>query len=117
MAMVLANGGNTLGASTPSIRSSDPLSATFAALAAPFQMSLSAISKHIKVLEHARLITRERKAQWRPCRLEPYALKQVSDWVEYYRRLWDDSLDSLDDYLQKFQAQDHMKKEQNGETQ
>src|SRR5690242_8570288 len=139
MAMVLANGGNTLGASTPSTRSSDPLSATFAALAdptrrailarlsqgeatvnelaAPFQMSLPAIPKHTKVLEHARLIPRERKAQWRPCRLEPYALKQVSDWVAYYRRLWDDSLDSLDDYLQKLQAKDHTQAEKNGETQ
>jgi DNA-binding transcriptional ArsR family regulator len=136
--MLLTNGGNELGAPTPSTRSPDPLNATFAALAdptrrailarlsqgeatvnelaAPFKMSLSAISKHIKVLERARLITRERKAQWRPCRLEPHTLKAVSDWVEYYHRLWDDSLDNLDDYLQTFQAQDHMKKEQNGET-
>lgn len=137
--MVLANGGITLGASTPSTRSSDQLSITFAALAdptrrailarlslgeatvnelaAPFNMSLPAISKHIKVLERARLITRKRKAQWRPCRLEPYTIKQVSDWVEYYHQLWDDSLDSLDDYLQKLQAQDHTQAEQNGETQ
>ncbi|QBD83604.1 ArsR family transcriptional regulator [Ktedonosporobacter rubrisoli] len=90
--------------------------ATVNELAAPFQMSLPAISKHIKVLERARLITRARKAQWRPCRLEPQALKAVSDWVEYYHRLWDDSLDSLDDYLQKLQAQDHAQAEPNGET-
>ncbi|HEV2651473.1 MAG TPA: metalloregulator ArsR/SmtB family transcription factor, partial [Rhizomicrobium sp.] len=57
-------------------------------LAEPFDMSLPGISKHLKVLEHAGLITRGREAQWRPCRIEPSALKTVDDWLEEYRRLW-----------------------------
>jgi DNA-binding transcriptional ArsR family regulator len=101
--------------------SSDPLSATFSALAdptrrailarlasgetsvtqlaEPFQMSMPAISKHLKVLERAGLIARGREAQWRPCRLEPAPLKQASDWIENYRRFWEESFDRLDEYL------------------
>jgi len=73
-------------------------------LAAPFQMSLPAVSKHLKVLERARLISRGREAQWRPCKLEPAPLKEVADWVEEYRVLWEARLDRLDDYLQELQA-------------
>ena len=73
-------------------------------LAAPFEMSLPAISKHLKVLERAGLIARGRTAQWRPCRLEGAALKEVADWVEHYRRFWDENLDRLDQYLKDVQA-------------
>ena len=73
-------------------------------LAAPFEMSMPAISKHLKVLEHAGLITRGREAQWRPCRLEARPLREVSDWVEDYRRFWEQSLDRLEDYLRELQA-------------
>ena len=105
----------------------DPLSATFAALAdptrrailarlalgettvselaKPFKMSGPAVSKHLKVLEHAGLIARGREAQWRPCRLEPQALKPVDEWLEEYRRLWEQRLDRLEDYLKTQQAQ------------
>jgi DNA-binding transcriptional ArsR family regulator len=101
--------------------SSDPLSATFSALAdptrrailarlaagetsvsqlaEPFDMSMPAVSKHLKVLERAGLIARGREAQWRPCRLEPAPLKQASDWIESYRRFWEESFDRLDAYL------------------
>ncbi len=72
-------------------------------LAAPFDMTLPAISKHLKVLERAGLITRGRRAQWRPCRLEPAPLKQASDWLEEYRRCWEERLDRLDGYLQELQ--------------
>ncbi len=73
-------------------------------LAAPFEMSLPAVSKHIKVLEHAGLITRSREAQWRPCRLEPKALKSVDEWLEEYRRLWEERFDRLEDFLRDMQA-------------
>jgi len=73
-------------------------------LAAPFEMSLPAVSKHLKVLENAGLIHRGREAQWRPCRLEPEALKAVDGWLETYRRLWDERLDRLDDYLKELQG-------------
>ena len=73
-------------------------------LAKPFAMSLPAVSKHLKVLERAGLISRGREAQWRPCRIEPRALKGVDDWLEYYRRFFDESFDRLDVYLQKLQA-------------
>jgi DNA-binding transcriptional ArsR family regulator len=76
------------------------------ALAEPFDMSLPAVSKHLKVLERAGLIARGREAQWRPCRIEPGALKHVDDWLERYRRFWDESLDRLDDYLLKLQAKE-----------
>jgi DNA-binding transcriptional ArsR family regulator len=106
---------------------SDPLSLTFSALAdptrrailarlalgetsvqelaEPFDMSLPAVSKHLKVLERAGLIARGREAQWRPARIEPQRLKDVDDWLEAYRRMWDERLDRLDDYLQKLQGQ------------
>jgi len=75
-------------------------------LAEPFEMSLPAVSKHLKVLERAGLIARGREAQWRPCRLQAAALKDVDDWLERYRRFWDESLDRLDDYLMKLQAKE-----------
>jgi DNA-binding transcriptional ArsR family regulator len=75
-------------------------------LAEPFRMSLPAVSKHLKVLERAGLIARGRAAQWRPCRLAPEPLKDVSDWLEDYRRFWDDSLDQLAEYLEKLQTKD-----------
>jgi len=105
---------------------SDRLSATFAALAdptrrailarlvegpanvkelaAPFRMSLPAISKHLKVLEHAGLISRGREAQWRPCKLEASPLKDVADWAEQYRRFFEASFDRLDAYLKGLQT-------------
>jgi len=73
-------------------------------LAAPFAMSLPAVSKHLKVLERAGLITRGREAQWRPCRIEGAPLKDASDWLEPYRRFWDESFDRLGDYLGELQA-------------
>ena len=72
-------------------------------LAQPFAMSLPAVSKHLKVLERAHLIERSRDAQWRPCRLAPAPLKDVDAWLEQYRRLWDDRLDRLDQYLKEIQ--------------
>jgi DNA-binding transcriptional ArsR family regulator len=74
-------------------------------LAEPFDMSLPAVSKHLKVLERAGLITRGRDAQMRPCRIEAKTLKQADDWLEDYRRLWEERLDRLDDYLRVLQAQ------------
>lgn len=104
----------------------DPLSTTFAALAdptrrailarlavgessvnqlaEPFEISLPAISRHLKVLENAGLITRGRDAQWRPCKLNPDRLKTVDDWLDDYRRFWEESFDRLDEYLQKLKA-------------
>jgi len=73
-------------------------------LAAPFDMSMPAISKHIKVLEHAGLIARGRDAQWRPCRIAPAPLRDISEWLDDYRRFWEESFDRLDDYLQELQA-------------
>ena len=103
----------------------DPLSAQFAALAdptrrailarltrgeasvnelaVPFDMSLPAVSKHLKVLEKAGLISRGKQAQWRPARLEPLALKGIAEWLEHYRRYWDKSFNRLDEYLRKIQ--------------
>jgi len=69
-------------------------------LAEPFDMSMPAVSKHLRVLERAGLIARRREAQWRPCRLEAAPLKQVADWAQHYRRIWEDRLDRLDQYLQ-----------------
>ena len=108
--------------------SSDRLSATFSALAdptrrailarlalgettvnelsKPFKMSGPAVSKHLKVLERAGLIARSREAQWRPCRIELAALKDVDDWLEEYRRLWEARLDRLEDYLNELQAKE-----------
>ena len=73
-------------------------------LATPFTLTLPAISKHLKVLERAGLISRTRQAQWRPCRLEPAPLKDASDWLEEYRRCWEERLDRLDDYLRDLQG-------------
>jgi DNA-binding transcriptional ArsR family regulator len=75
-------------------------------LAEPFEMSLPAISKHLKVLEHAGLITRGRDAQWRPCRIEAARLKEVSDWLDHYRKFWEDSFDRLDEYLRELQKKE-----------
>ncbi len=74
-------------------------------LAEPFQMSLPAVSKHLKVLERAGLIARGHEAQWRPCRLNAAPLKTVAIWVEDYRRFWEESFDRLDDYLQELKSQ------------
>ncbi|MFI5226633.1 MAG: ArsR/SmtB family transcription factor [Candidatus Limnocylindrales bacterium] len=104
----------------------DPLSATFSALAdptrrailarlssgeatvgeiaAPFDMSLPAISKHLKVLQRSGLVEQGRQAQWRPCRLRPEPLRDVADWVGQYRRFWEASFDRLDEYLRELQA-------------
>ena len=75
-------------------------------LAEPFAMSMPAISKHLKVLEHAGLVTRGRAAQWRPCKIEPAALKEVDDWLEEYRRFWEAGLDRLEEYLGELQAKE-----------
>lgn len=70
-------------------------------LAEPFEMSMPAVSKHLKVLERAGLVARGREAQWRPCQLEAGPLRNVADWVEHYRRFWEQSFDRLDDYLRE----------------
>ncbi len=75
-------------------------------LAEPFAMTLPAISKHLKVLERAGLITRSRDAQWRPCRLEAGPLRDVAAWVDEYRRFWEQSLNRLEDYLHELQAKE-----------
>lgn len=114
--------------------SQDHLSATFAALAdptrrailaklaageasvtklaQPFEMSMPAISKHLKVLERAGLIARGREAQWRPCRLEAGPLKDASKWLDHYRKFWEQSFDRLEDYLREVQAQEGTAKEE-----
>jgi DNA-binding transcriptional ArsR family regulator len=79
-------------------------SATVNELAEPFDLSLPAISKHLKVLERAGLITRGREAQWRPCSLNAEPLREVADWVERYRRHWEERFDRLDAYLRELQA-------------
>ncbi len=78
--------------------------ATVTELAEPFEMSLPAVSKHLKVLQRAGLIARGREAQWRPCRLEAAPLQDAADWIEHYRRFWEESLDRLDAYLKEVQA-------------
>ena len=80
--------------------------ATVNELAEPFDISLPAISRHLKVLEGAGLISRGREAQWRPCKLEPAALRGVDDWLERYRRLWEQRLDRLEEYLHELQAKE-----------
>jgi DNA-binding transcriptional ArsR family regulator len=80
--------------------------ATVNQLAEPFHLKLPTVSKHLKVLQRAGLITQSRKAQWRPCRLEPAPLKDVADWVERYRRIWDDRLNQLDAYLTELQQKE-----------
>ena len=79
-------------------------------LAEPFDMSMPAVSKHLKVLERAGLITRGREAQWRPCRIDVEALKPVDEWLESYRRLWEERFDRLEDYLHELQAKDGKKR-------
>ncbi len=86
--------------------------ATVSELSEPFEMSMAAISKHLKVLEQAGLISRGRAAQWRPCRIKAAPLKEVSDWVENYRMAWEKRLDRLHDYLEDVQA----KERKNGRT-
>ncbi len=80
--------------------------ATVTDLAEPFEMSMPAISKHLKVLERAGLVARSREAQWRPCRIEAAPLKDVAEWVENYRRIWEQRLDRLDDYLKELQSKE-----------
>ena len=75
-------------------------------LAKPFQMSLPAVSKHLRVLERAGLIARSREAQWRPCRIEAGPLKEVAEWAERYRHLWEGRLDRLDEYLHELKAKE-----------
>jgi DNA-binding transcriptional ArsR family regulator len=110
------------------MQTTDPLSNTFAALAdptrrailarlvsgersvtelaAPFEMSMPAVSKHLRVLERAGLIARRRDAQWRLCRIEAGPLKEVADWAEHYRHIWEERLDRLDDYLREIQTKE-----------
>ena len=80
--------------------------ATVLELAEPFQLSLPAVSKHLKVLQKAGLISQGRRAQWRPCRLEPARLKDISDWVEDYRAIWEERFGRLDDYLRELQQRE-----------
>lgn len=80
--------------------------ASVSELAEPFAMSLPAVSKHLKVLERAGLITRSRSAQWRPCRLDAGPLRDAVGWLEHYRRFWDDSFDRLDGYLRELQMRE-----------
>ena len=84
---------------------------TVSELAKPFDMSLPAISKHLKVLETAGLITRGKEAQWRPCKLEATALKEVDDWIEQYRKFWEQSFDRQEEYLRELQAQENKPKD------
>lgn len=75
-------------------------------LAAPFEMSLPAVSRHLRVLERAGLIARRREAQWRPCRIEAGPLKDVADWTERYRHIWEQRLDRLEEYLQELKTKE-----------
>jgi DNA-binding transcriptional ArsR family regulator len=75
-------------------------------LAEPFEMSMPAVSKHLRVLERAGLVARRRDAQWRPCRIEAGPLKDVADWAEHYRALWEERLDRLNTYLQQLKAKE-----------
>jgi len=77
--------------------------ATVTELARPFEISMPAISRHLKVLERAGLIERSHEAQWRPARLQPAPLKDVSEWLERYRKIWEESFTKLDDYLRNIQ--------------
>lgn len=75
-------------------------------LAEPFRMTLPAVSKHLKVLQRAGLVSQGREAQWRPCRLEAKPLKDAADWIDHYRRYWEQSFDRLDDYLREVQSKE-----------
>ncbi len=81
-------------------------------LAKPFEMTLPAVTKHLKVLQRAGLITQGRHAQWRPCRLEPAPLKTASDWIDQYRQLWEERFDRLEEYLKELQAREQPPDEQ-----
>ena len=81
--------------------------ATVNQLAEPFHLKLPTISKHLRVLQRAGLISQGRKAQWRPCRLEPARLKEVADWVDRYRRIWDERFARLDSYLTELQQKEN----------
>jgi len=81
--------------------------ATVNELAEPFHLKLPTVSKHLKVLQRAGLVRQGRKAQWRPCRLEPAPLKDVADWVEQYRRIWDERFGQLDKYLAELQQKEN----------
>src|SRR5581483_939355 len=85
-------------------------------LAAPFDMSLPGVSKHLKVLERAGLISRGREAQWRPCRLQPTPLRDVAEWVEQYRQFWEESFDRLEEYLHGIQTKEkkHARRKRRG---
>jgi DNA-binding transcriptional ArsR family regulator len=80
--------------------------ATVKELAEPFDMTLPAVTKHLKVLQRAGLVTQGRRAQWRPCRLEAKPLREVADWVIQYKRFWEESFDRLDEYLKELQARE-----------
>ncbi len=80
--------------------------ASVTALAAPFKLTMPAITKHLKVLERAGLITRGRQAQWRPCRLDAKPLRDAADWIAHYRRFYDESFERLDDYLREIQRKE-----------
>ena len=75
-------------------------------LAEPFEMSMPAVSKHLRVLERAGLIARSREAQWRPCRLDAAPLKEIADWTQHYRHIWEQRFDRLDEYLQEMKAKE-----------
>jgi len=85
-------------------------------LAEPFEMSMPAVSKHLKVLERAGLIVRSREAQWRPCRLEAAPLKNIAGWVDEYRRFWEESFDRLDSYLTQIQNSNSTKENANARS-
>jgi DNA-binding transcriptional ArsR family regulator len=89
--------------------------ATVTDIAAPFEMTLPAVSKHLKVLERAGLIARGRDAQWRPCRLEAAPLKDVAGWVERYRRHWEARFERLDEYLRELKEMEAQKEDPNGQ--
>ncbi len=80
--------------------------ASVSELASPFNMSLPAVSKHLKVLEKAQLIARGKEAQWRPCEIKAEPLKEATDWMEQYRRFWEARFDRLEEYLKELQAQE-----------
>src|SRR5215212_48269 len=85
-------------------------------LAEPFDMSLPAVSKHLKVLERAGLIARSRDAQWRPCHLEPAPLKEAADWIAHYKKFWEESFDRLDDYLRELKKKEKEKEKKHGSS-
>jgi DNA-binding transcriptional ArsR family regulator len=90
--------------------------ATVNELAEPFAMSLPAVSRHLKVLERAGLISRSRDAQWRPCRIEVKPLLAVDDWIGEYRRMWEERLDRLGDYLTELQSKQHTEKKRDARS-